>query len=102
MEITLDVLSKPESNKPYPQRFRTTLVVRHGIVMDKKMKATRLSADTYLEKGKIIIHPDKDGDIKCYDGIIDLTGVLNKIKGSEYTINHHDIFGIIIELKRRE
>ncbi len=82
-------------------RFRTPLEIRNGIVIDRKMKATRLSMNLYMENGKIIIHPDKDGDIPCYDGAIDLTDALKVIGNAKYTICHHDIFGIIIDFERR-
>ncbi len=79
---------------------KTRLEVRKGVVYDPKMTATKLRAS--MKEGAIILRPDKDGDIRCYSGIIDLTELLRFFKAGSYEVYHQDELGIIIEYRGRE
>ena len=79
---------------------RTPLDVRKGVVYDPRMTATRLR--TCMKEEGIILLPDEEGEIRCYNGVIDLTELLRFFKEGSYTVYHQDGLGIVIEYKGRE
>lgn len=97
-EITFEMIDIPEEMRI--KASRTPLEVRKGVVYDPKMTATRLKS--CMKEEGIILLPDKDGDIRCYNGIIDLTELLRFFRYGSYTVYHQDELGIVIEYRGSE
>ena len=99
-EIVVDGTTDPVGLEPSSVVQKTPLEARRGIVYDPKMTAPLLKA--VLRSGRVLLRPDKEGDIRCYNGVIDITGVLQKCNRKYTRIYHRDDIGIVIELARRD